>query len=233
MQACCAPLVEGACCASELCSGSDRGSCLYPQCSSEANSCIESISKGDKSKYGQKQTDLCAQGTHEGGILPSFETPLQILRKEISCHSAFCLTGALTAVFVCPLDVLKTRLQVQQRNTSVKYLGLAGWHFPPCEHACMSHMQEGAHYLFGDSMHARHAEGCTMSLGFLKHSLMVTSAHMKRFTFWQVSTLLIPCGNPCSRHAEGCTLSVSCSKHSLIGHFVHISILSLCHPCAR
>ncbi len=34
-------------------------------------------------------------------------------------------TGALTAVVVCPLDVLKTRLQVQKSSTN-KYTGIGG-----------------------------------------------------------------------------------------------------------
>ncbi|DBA89605.1 hypothetical protein WJX79_006853 [Trebouxia sp. C0005] len=45
---------------------------------------------------------------------------------EVSSALAGGLAGALTAVFVCPLDVLKTRLQVQGRAHAAAYKGIGG-----------------------------------------------------------------------------------------------------------
>ncbi|KAL3159224.1 hypothetical protein ABBQ32_011200 [Trebouxia sp. C0010 RCD-2024] len=45
---------------------------------------------------------------------------------DVSSALAGGLAGALTAVFVCPLDVLKTRLQVQGRAQAAAYKGIGG-----------------------------------------------------------------------------------------------------------
>jgi hypothetical protein len=42
------------------------------------------------------------------------------------------LAGALTATFVCPLDVLKTRLQVQRRVPGMHYQGISGGCLTTC-----------------------------------------------------------------------------------------------------
>lgn len=47
--------------------------------------------------------------------------------RAIAPNTPPVIPGALTAVVVCPLDVLKTRLQVQ-RSSNNKYTGIGGAH---------------------------------------------------------------------------------------------------------
>ncbi|BDA46729.1 mitochondrial nicotinamide adenine dinucleotide transporter [Coccomyxa sp. Obi] len=61
------------------------------------------------------------------GILPSFLTRRRYWDDpEVVNILAGGLAGSVTATFVCPLDVLKTRLQVQRRVPGVKYKGISG-----------------------------------------------------------------------------------------------------------